>query len=122
MAKETGKIDLSASDASPKIFRQSVLVEVSNPKTALFFIALLPQFIDPLAGPAAPQFLLLGMIVTLSAIPCDLFVTFFANKAAGWLQGNESAQRWQDRLSGSILTALGLYVLLDEVRGDAPAR
>lgn len=99
---------------SQKIFRQSVFVEVSNPKTALFFIALLPQFIDPLAGPAAPQFLLLGLIVTLSAIPCDLFVTFFASRAAEWLKGNTAAQRWQDRISGSILTALGIYVLLDE--------
>ncbi len=103
-----------------KIFQQSVIVEVSNPKTALFFIALLPQFIDPSAGPAAPQFLLLGLIVTASAIPCDLFVTFFANKAASWIKGSGSVQRWQDRVSGAILTGLGAYVLFEEVRADSP--
>ncbi|MCG8415056.1 MAG: LysE family translocator [Pseudomonadales bacterium] len=103
-----------------KIFQQSVIVEVSNPKTALFFIALLPQFIDPSAGPAAPQFLLLGLIVTASAIPCDLFVTFFANKAANWIKGSGSVQRWQDRVSGAILTGLGAYVLFEEVRADSP--
>ena len=111
-------LELDSHSHSKKIFRESVFVEVSNPKTALFFIALLPQFIDPLAGPATPQFLLLGLIVTLSAIPCDLFVTFFASRAANWLKGNESAQRWQDRISGSILTALGAYVLLDEANAD----
>ena len=99
-----------------KIFTQSVLVEASNPKTALFFIALLPQFINPEAGPAAPQFLLLGIIVTVSAIPCDLFVTFFAHRAAGWLNNNESAQQWQNRVSGTILSGLGAYVLFDEAR------
>lgn len=99
-----------------KIFRESVMVEVTNPKTALFFLALLPQFVAPEAGPAAPQFLLLGLIVTLSAIPCDLFVTFFANKATRWLQENNSAQKIQDRVAGSILTGLGAYILFSESR------
>lgn len=99
-----------------KIFRESVLVELSNPKTALFFLALLPQFVVPEAGPIAPQFLLLGLIVTLSAIPCDLFVTFFANKAAQWLKENNSAQKIQDRAAGSILTALGVYIFFSESR------
>lgn len=105
---------------SRKIFQQSVIVEVSNPKTALFFIALLPQFVNPADGPATPQFLLLGLIVTASAIPCDLFVTFFANKAANWIRGSDSMQRWQDRVSGTILTGLGAYVLLDGVRAESP--
>ena len=96
-----------------KIFKESVLVEISNPKTALFFIALLPQFVDPHAGAAAPQFLLLGLIVTLSAIPCDLFVTLFTNKAASLIKENPNLRLWQDRVSGSILAGLGAYVLSD---------
>lgn len=100
--------------ATQKIFIQSVIIEASNPKTALFYLALLPQFVVPEAGPAALQFLLLGLIVTLSAIPCDLFVTFFADKAASLIRGN---QKFRDRLakvSGSILITLGAYVLLAE--------
>ena len=99
-----------------QIFKESVLVEVTNPKTALFFLALLPQFVVPEAGPAAPQFLLLGLIVTLSAIPCDLFVTFFASRAATVINGNPSIQSWQDRVSGTILISLGAYVLLSDSR------
>lgn len=94
-----------------KIFRQSVIVEVTNPKTALFFLALLPQFVAPEAGPAGPQLLVLGLIVTLSAIPCDLFVTFFSNRAANWMNSHPNAQQVQDRVSGGILTGLGIYIL-----------
>lgn len=97
-----------------KIFVQSVIIEASNPKTALFFLALLPQFVVPEAGPAAPQFLLLGLIVTLSAIPCDLFVTFFADRAASLIRGNQRFRDNLNRISGAILITLGVYVLLAE--------
>ena len=97
-----------------KIFRQSVIVEVSNPKTVMFYLALLPQFVSPEAGPTAPQFLLLGLIVTISAIPCDLFVTFFASRAANWLQSYDHAQLVQNKVAGTILTGLGAYILLSE--------
>jgi threonine/homoserine/homoserine lactone efflux protein len=99
-----------------KIFRESVMVEVTNPKTALFFLALLPQFVVPAAGPTAPQFLLLGLIVTLSAIPCDLFVAFYASRATKWMRENNSVRKLQDRVAGTILTGLGSYILLTESR------
>ena len=97
-----------------KIFSQSVIIEASNPKTALFYLALLPQFIVPEAGPAAPQFLLLGLIVTLSAIPCDLFVTFFADKAASMVRGKQNFRVGLEKISGTILITLGIYVLCAE--------
>jgi Putative threonine efflux protein len=52
-----------------RILFDAALVEMLNPKTALFFLAFLPQFVEPAAGPAAPQLLLLGLIVTLTALP-----------------------------------------------------
>ena len=97
-----------------KIFFHSVIIEASNPKTALFFLALLPQFVVTEAGPAAPQFLFLGLIVTLSAIPCDLFVVFFADKAANLIRGNRKFRDKLDKISGTILISLGAYVLLAE--------
>ena len=100
---------------TPVIFRESLIVEVTNPKTALFFLALLPQFVSPETGPVAPQLLVLGLIVTLSAIPCDLLVAFFAGKVAHWLKRHPSAQTIQDRVSGTILTGLGSYIIVDEL-------
>ena len=93
-----------------RIFRQSILVEILNPKTALFFLAFLPQFADPAAGPLAPQLLLLGAIVTLTAIPCDAFVALAAGRAAQIIAGRPIYRRLQDRVSGTILVGLGLYV------------
>lgn len=99
-----------------RILRESMLVEITNPKTALFFLALLPQFVVPEAGPVAPQLLLLGLISTFAAIPCDVAVAVASGRAARWLARNERAQVLQQRLSGSILLGLGGYILFEEAR------
>ena len=99
------------------VFRESVIVEATNPKTALFFLALLPQFVDPAAGPVAPQFLLLGLIVTVSAIPCDVLVAVAAARVSQWLIRHERAQVIQERVSGSILLGLGGYIVAAEFAG-----
>jgi threonine/homoserine/homoserine lactone efflux protein len=97
-----------------RIFRESILVEMLNPKTALFFLAFLPQFADPGAGPLAPQLLLLGAIVTLTAIPCDAFVALAAGAAANALARRPLYGRLQKWLSGSILVSLGVSVAASE--------
>lgn len=97
------------------VFQQSVIVEVTNPKTALFFIALLPQFVVPESGPVSQQLLTLGIIVTISALPCDIFVAVSSSKISNWLLKHERAQQIQDRLSGSILFAMGAYIVSDQV-------
>jgi threonine/homoserine/homoserine lactone efflux protein len=95
-----------------RILRESVLVEVLNPKTALFFIAFLPQFVDP-SKPVISQFLVLGFIVTVTAIPCDIAVAVGTGKMTRWLKGNPGVQRLQNRVSGEILVGLGAYVALE---------
>ena len=97
------------------VFKQSVIVEVTNPKTALFFIALLPQFVVPESGPVSQQLLILGIIVTISALPCDILVAVSSSKISNWLLRNERAQQIQDRVSGSILSAMGAYIVSDEI-------
>ena len=97
-----------------RIFAESVLVEVTNPKTALFFLAFLPQFVDVSRGPPAPQIMVLGIIVCLSAIPCDLLVAAVSGRAARALSENARIARLQEYLSGSILVGLGLYVARSE--------
>jgi threonine/homoserine/homoserine lactone efflux protein len=96
------------------VFRESIFVEVSNPKTALFFIALLPQFVVPESGPVWQQLLVLGMIVTLLALPCDILVAIFSSKLSNWLITHEHAQRVQQRISGSLLFGMGTFIVADE--------
>ncbi|MEM7292301.1 MAG: LysE family translocator [Pseudomonadota bacterium] len=97
------------------VFYESVVVEVTNPKTALFFLALLPQFVVPEAGPVSYQLLVLGLIVTASALPCDILVAVSSSKLAGWLAANKKAQLIQERVSGSILIGMGGYILTNEI-------
>ena len=97
------------------VFFESIVVEVTNPKTALFFIALLPQFVVPESGPVALQLLVLGIIVTISAIPCDMMVALSSSKASDWLLKNKKAQCIQQRLSGSILMGMGTYIFAEEI-------
>ncbi|MFI5018293.1 MAG: LysE family translocator [Dongiales bacterium] len=94
-----------------RVLFDAALVEMLNPKTALFFLAFLPYFFEPAAGPAAPQLLLLGLIVTLTALPCDMLVALAGAKLAR-LFTTQARRRWPSRLAGSTLIALGLYTAL----------
>jgi threonine/homoserine/homoserine lactone efflux protein len=105
----------SKAKSNMRIFKESVLVEVTNPKTALFFLAFLPHFVSPASGPIAIQLLVLGTIVTLSAIPCDIMVAISCDKMASWLTKNKKTLRLQNRVSGSILVGMGSYLIADEL-------
>jgi len=95
-----------------RVFAQSCLVEILNPKTALFFLAFLPQFADPKAGALVPQLLLLGAIVTLTAIPCDALVAVLSGRAAALLRRRPIFQKLQNWISGSVLVGLGATIAL----------
>ena len=98
----------------PVIFRQSVLVEVLNPKTALFYLALLPQFIDPAAGSVVMQSLVLGGIATVTAIPCDALVAVASGSVSRRMAASPWIARAQERVSGTLLIGLGGAVALGE--------
>lgn len=99
-----------------KAFRQAIIIEILNPKTALFFLAFLPQFTDPSRGALWMQLLVLGVIfVTMSFA----FTSLLAVCAAGvskWIGRNSSIGRWQGKAIGSIYVALGLQLALQERR------
>jgi len=99
------------------VFRQSVLVEVLNPKTALFFLAFLPQFADPAAGSVMVQIFVLGVISTLLAVPCDVAVAFASGGIARALGRSRVYRRLHGWLSGSILIGLGVFVALSRRTG-----
>jgi threonine/homoserine/homoserine lactone efflux protein len=98
-----------------KVFYESVFVEVTNPKTALFFLALLPQFVVPDAAPVSTQLLVLGFIVVVTAIPCDLMVAFFSARMTKYIQENQLAQTIQNKVSGTILAGMGIFIAGEEI-------
>lgn len=108
------KVKKAKSKPLLRVFKESIVVEVTNPKTALFFLAFLPQFVVPESGPVSQQLLILGIIVTVSALPCDILVAVSSSKIANWLVKNERAQQIQERVSGSILLGMGAYIVVYE--------
>ena len=96
-----------------RAFAESIPVEVLNPKTAIFFMAFLPQFVEASAGfPVWVQFLLLGTIVNLTFSFADIVFVLIAGTLMARLKSSARAQRWMQRAGGTVLVGLGVNVAL----------
>jgi threonine/homoserine/homoserine lactone efflux protein len=104
---------LGSSEHAPRergdAFRQGVLTELLNPKTALFFLTFLPQFAQPERGAVAPQLLALGAVSVALNSSADLIVAAVAGRARGALSTGSRWVRRQRAISGVALIALGGY-------------
>jgi threonine/homoserine/homoserine lactone efflux protein len=94
------------------VFRQGVVTNVLNPKVALFFLAFLPQFVDPARGSAGLQVLGLGLLFDASGTLVLLAVALGASRAAGRLRRSAGAARWLERATGVLFVGLGVRLAL----------
>jgi threonine/homoserine/homoserine lactone efflux protein len=101
-----------ASRSLSRIFWQGVLVNIFNPKTALFFFAFLPQFVDPARGDIAGQILLLGGLFVGMGVCSDGLYAMLAGAMGRWLRGSRWFGRARRYGSGSIYVALGVTTAL----------
>ena len=109
LVKESAtQAEAARSDSLGKIYRQGVTVAVLNPKTALFFIAFLPQFVDSTRGSVALQLLTLGCLFVLMAVCTDSAYSFLAGTAGRWLKGAPAFLRFERYVAGGIYIALGI--------------
>jgi len=93
-------------------FRQGVLVDVLNPKVAVFFMAFLPQFVRPELGHTSGQLLLLGVIVILMAIVIEFSIVLTASQTTNFFRKNPTFSVWLDRVLGTVLIGLALRLAL----------
>ena len=98
-----------------RAFFESITVEVLNPKTAIFFVAFLPQFIDASASfPVWVQFVLLGTIVNLMFSSADIVCVLLASAVMTRLKNSGSAQRLMRRAGGALLVGLGVRLAFQQ--------
>ena len=95
-----------------RVFFQGVVVNLLNPKTALFFFAFLPQFIEPARGRVAVQIIFLGSVLILLGALSDCVYALAAGSVGNWLRGNLKFLRAQRYFAGSVYIGLGAATAL----------
>lgn len=105
-----GRIPISA----PQAFRQAILAEVLNPKTALFFLAFLPQFVAPEKGYVVMQLTILGVVFALIGFFSTIVFAVAAGRLGNFVRRNPAVLKWQGKVVGSIYCALGVRLALQE--------
>jgi threonine/homoserine/homoserine lactone efflux protein len=91
-----------------RIFFEGILVNATNPKAVLFFVAFLPQFVDLSRGEPQRQLLVLGLVFLVMALTTDSAFALAAGSLRGWLTRRGARLDRQRYLSGGVYLALGL--------------
>jgi threonine/homoserine/homoserine lactone efflux protein len=91
-----------------RLFAQGIVVNILNPKTALFFLAFLPQFVDPARGQVGGQILVLGLLFVVLGVVSDGLYAVLAGAAGGWLKRDGRVLRAERYVTGSVFVGLGL--------------
>lgn len=92
------------------VYRQGLLTNVLNPKVALFFLAFLPQFVDPHSPHRTAAFLLLGLVFVFNGTVWCLGLAWFGAAVSRRLRDRPASGRWLNRASGAVFIGLGVRV------------
>ena len=95
-------------------WRQGAMIDVLNPKVAIFFMAFLPQFVHPEQGHGALQFLILGTTVNLIGLLVEGAIVLLVGAAALRIKGNGAIGAWLQRSLGAMFIALGVRLAITE--------
>ena len=107
---EAGKANL----VWQKLYSRGIIMNITNPKVAIFFLAFLPQFADPSRGSITIQMLMFGALFIGSTFLIFGTVAWFAGFLGEWLKGSAKAQIIINRIAGTVFTGLALRLAVSE--------
>lgn len=96
------------SESAWKAFKQGVLIDILNPKVAIFFMAFLPQFLREGHGSHSSQLFLLGFIIILIAVIVETLFVIYASKLSQTFRDNPKYSQWLNKIVGTIFVGLGI--------------
>lgn len=111
ISKDDIALEGISSSTTYQAFRQGIITEVLNPKTALFFLAFIPQFINPQEN-IILQSVILGSVSIALNTSADVIVAMLAGSIGKWLRSHQQFRRKQQLFTGWSLIGLGTYVAL----------
>ena len=97
-----------------RAFRQAVLAEILNPKSAIFFLAFLPQFVQTQKGAVPLQLTILGGLFVVMGLFSTMIFAIGAARIGSFLRRNSAIARWQGKAVGAIYCALGIRLALQD--------
>ena len=95
-----------------RLYRDGFIVNLLNPKTALFFLAFLPQFVDPARGAVPMQIAFLGLLFTFMGLTSDGLYALVAGTAGGWVRRQSRYMDWERYVTGGVFIGLGVTAAL----------
>jgi threonine/homoserine/homoserine lactone efflux protein len=117
-AFRAGTTDLPVTDGKgskfSKLYVRGIVMNVTNPKVAIFFLAFLPQFADPALGSMSAQLLVFGGLFIVAAFLTFAAISWGGGTLGDWLRRSGRAQRIMNRVAGTVFVALALKLIATE--------
>ena len=105
----------SVSLSLAQLYRRGIIMNVTNPKVTIFFLAFLPQFTNPQQGQVAQQIMLLGLLFIFVTLVTFGVIAFLAGSLGSWLNRSPKAQQTLSRIAGLVFIALAVNLLFSDI-------
>ncbi len=109
MSNSKSKVKASKEELSlSRLYKRGIIMNITNPKVSIFFLAFLPQFTNPATGSVTLQIFSLGAIFMLCALVVFSFIALVAGKLGNWFNRSENAENILNKIAGTVFAGLAI--------------